>query len=258
MNFRSRSLGILCAVALALSACNGLLGPQEPGTPSLVGNRRVLFIGNSHTYVNDLPRMLQTLARAGGDTALRTAAIAEPNYSLEDHFLVGRGQKALEKSGWEFVVLQQGTSALPESQVYLSDWTAIWAPLIRGAGAEPVMYQIWPLYTQRHLADAALTSYHNAAVRVGGILAPAGDAFTAALDSNFLISVYNADGLHASRRGTYLAALVLLERISGIHPESLPPTIPGANETVATVRELQKAAAKALERTPALPTVVRP
>lgn len=251
---RRLSFLVLVLGGLAASACNGALGPAHE-LPSLVGDRRVLFVGNSHTYVNDLPKMLQRLARLAGDTALRTASIAYPNYALEDHFATQEAPQALEQSDWEFVVMQQGTSAADESQVHLAFWADQFEPLVRGAGAEPVMYQIWPLASQRYLADAALQSYHNATVEVLGILAPAGDAFTAALDENFGVGVYANDGLHASPRGTYLAALVLLSRLTDVAPGSLPPTIPGFSEDTSVVRLLQRAATTALARNPARPTV---
>jgi hypothetical protein len=239
-----------------LAACLPSLAPSTD-IPVVAGNRRVLFVGNSLTYYNDLPAMVQALARSAGDTALRTAVIAEPDFALEDHYYVGTVQKTLDRSDWEFVVLQQGTSALPESQQHLRSWTSQLAPLIRAAGAEPVLYQVWPMISRRFDADAAVTSYFNAAVAVQGIFAPAGDAFTDALALDPEIGVYSSDGLHPTPRGTYVAALVILSRLIGTSPESLPPRIPGASADTATVRLLQRAAAMALARHPATPTVYR-
>jgi hypothetical protein len=251
-----RSLLVIVLAAMGLAACEGIFSPQ-PGVPRLIGNRRVLFIGNSHTYTNDLPGMVQALARAAGDTALRTAEVSVPNFALEDHMYLGDATAALRGSSWEWVVLQQGTSALPESQVHLEFWTREFRPMIAEAGATPVLYQIWPTSSRRFDADAALTSYWNAAAAVSGLLAPAGDAFTAALAANPAIGVYSSDGLHASPRGTYIAALTIVARILEINPESLPPRIPGFREDSTVVRALQRAANVALNRSPARPTVPR-
>jgi hypothetical protein len=254
---RRHAVLVLAAATVLAAACLPPAGLGFGDIPRLVGSRRVLFIGNSHTYQNDLPGMLVALARASGDTALRAAAVAYPNFALQDHFLQEDATKALTRSNWEFVVLQQGTSALPESQVDLIFWAERFDPVIRAAGAEPVMYQIWPLASQRYNADASLTSYYNAAAAIGAIHAPAGDAFTAALDSAPGIGVYHFDGLHASHRGTYLAALVILTRLGGAEPLTLPPTIPGFAEDTAIVRLLQRAATEALSRTEARPTTPR-
>ena len=247
---------MLCLVASGIVACEGIFSPN-PDVPRLVGNRRVLFIGNSHTYMNDLPEMVQALAREVGDTALRTASIAEANYALEDHMYAGVATSALRTSRWEWVVLQQGTSALPESQVHLEFWTREFRPWIVGAGATPVLYQIWPTVSRRFDADAALTSYWNAAAAVEGILAPAGDAFTAALAADPTIGVYSSDGLHASHRGTYVAALTIIARILAVDPETLSPRIPGVREDSLVVRALQRAANVALQRSPVRPSSPR-
>lgn len=251
---RPRTALAIAAAAVLLAGCLPMAGPSRH-VPVVAGNRRVLFVGNSLTYANGLPAMVQTLARAAGDTALRTASIAEPDFALEDHYYVGTVQRTLERSDWEYVVLQQGTSALPASQQHLRAWTLQFAPLIRAAGAAPVLYQVWPMLSRRFDADAAVTSYLNAAIAVEGIFAPAGDAFTDALALDPDIGVYSSDGLHPSRRGTYVAALVILSRLTGVDPLSLPPTIPGGSTDSATVRLLQRAAVSALERHPARPVV---
>lgn len=250
---RPLTLLLIAVAASGLAACEGIFSPAR-GVPRVAGNRRVLFVGNSHTYVNDLPGMVQSLAREAGDTALRTAEVAVANYALEDHIYDGEAGKALQQSDWEWVVLQQGTSALPESQLHLEFWTRHFEPMIRDAGATAVLYQIWPTTARRFDADAALTSYWNAAAAVGGILAPAGDAFTAAMAENASIGVYSNDGLHASARGTYVAALTIVSRILEIEPGSLPPRIPGVREDSTVVRALQRAASVALARSPARPS----
>jgi len=246
---------ILAAVALAIltSSCLPSLGPNQT-IPKIKGNKRVLFIGNSHTYEHDVSGMVQKLARLAGDTALRTARLAEPNWALEDHLTMGIAIPTLEQRDWEFVVMQQGTSAAPSSADHLEFWANILEGYIRAAGAEPVMYQIWPLASQRELAPAALLSYTRAAVAVEGLLAPAGDGFTAALEENPAVTLYASDGLHSSVGGAYIAALTILARLIEVDVESLPPEIPGSSMDSTSVRALQRAAAVALARNPARPT----
>jgi hypothetical protein len=242
------------AAAVLLTSCIPNLGPNRT-IPNVPGTKRVLFIGNSHTYEHDISGMVEKLARLAGDTELQTGRIAEPNWALEDHVTIGIALKALEERDWEFVVMQQGTSAAPASQDHLEFWSNFLEPYIRGAGAEPVMYQIWPHASQRDLAPAALQSYTRAAIAVEGLLAPAGDGFTAALEADPTVVVYAADGLHASKRGAYIAALTILARLIDVDVESLPPEIPGSSIDSTTVRALQRAAAVALARNPARPAV---
>lgn len=250
-NLRFPLLAAATAV-IALSSCIPSLGPNNK-IPNVPGTKRVLFIGNSHTYEHDVSGMVEKIARLAGDMELQTGRLAEPNWALEDHVTFGIAIKALEEREWEFVVMQQGTSAAAASQDHLEFWSNFLEPYIRAAGAEPVMYQIWPHASQRELAPAALQSYTRAATAIEGLLAPAGDGFTAALEENPAVEVYAADGLHASKRGAYIAALTILARIIDVDVESLPPVIPGSSIDSTSVRALQRAAAVALARNPARP-----
>jgi hypothetical protein len=104
-------------------------------------------------------------------------------------------------------------------------------------------------------------SYRNAAIAVEGIFAPAGEAWVAyarlATEQNLPATLaygeLYADGLHPTPLGTYLSAIVLLERISGIAPTSLPAVIPGVPVHPSVVRALQVAAAEALAANPRYP-----
>ncbi len=256
MHTQRRSiLALLTLASLAASgACttsgSGPFGREE-GPP---GTRWVLFVGNSHTYVNDLPVMVTRMARMLGDETLRADAIAAPDFALEDHWNTGQATFALRTYEWDFVVLQQGPSSRAASQPHLLYWTQQFAPLIREAGGEPVLYQIWPdIFNRDGDAANALLSYSSAAAAVDGLLAPAGDAFTAMIALDPTVDVYSGDGLHASVRGTYLAALTILGRINEIDPRTLPDSIPGSSTPASVVAALQEAAATAMARNPARP-----
>jgi hypothetical protein len=73
----------LLLAALAAIAC--ALGPSEPNASTVAqdgSGRRVLFVGNSLTYVNDLPLVVRALSRASlGDSAL-DGATAPPRAPL--------------------------------------------------------------------------------------------------------------------------------------------------------------------------------
>lgn len=239
---------MVVGLAWLASSCRGQ-APTEVAFPP--GSTRVLFIGNSLTYTNDLPGMFIALARLAGDANVYAASVAFPNYALEDHWAEGSARRMLGERKWEFVVLQQGSSALPASQVHLRDWTMQFAPAIRASGAVPVLYMVWPLSTRVFDFPNVLQSYRDAAASVGGLFAPAGDGWTAYGNLNVL---YSPDGLHPTVLGTYVAAAVLLERVRGIRPEQLPSVIPGSQVDANTVRALQQAARVALDRNPANPS----
>ncbi len=248
MNHFRSCLGLAFVASMA---CANSPMPTTPRFPE--GRVRILFIGNSLTYTNDLPRMVATLARLAGDTSVAVTAVAFPNYSLEDHWNEGTARLTLEQGRWEFVVLQQGPSSLPENQRNLASWSARFASGIRSAGATPVLFMVWPTIDRPGDFPAVRLSYRNAAAGVQGIFAPAGDAWTAAFEENPAADLYSPDGLHPNANGTYLAALVILSRTLGIEPERLPPTIPGTSASATIVAALQRAARRAIDRNPARP-----
>jgi hypothetical protein len=163
------------------------------------GAVRVLFIGNSLTAVNDVPALVKKLA-AADRRALITAAVAFPNYALEDHLNDRRSLAALAER-WDFIILQQGPSAMEDSrQLLLRDVKRI---ATKARGAKLVLFMVWP--ARARIGDFARVdeSYALAANEVNGILAPAGRAWRA---SNELDAMYGPDGFHPSERGSQLAA----------------------------------------------------
>src|SRR5882762_9784194 len=55
---------------------------------------RVLFIGNSLTATNDVPALVEAIAKVNGGQIV-TRTIAYPNYSLEDHWQKGDAKRAI-------------------------------------------------------------------------------------------------------------------------------------------------------------------
>jgi len=193
---------------------------------ALAGNEtaaatRVLFIGNSLTATNDLPAIVQALAKSR-DQTLDYQTLAYPNYSLGDHWDKGEAQAAIAKGRWDFVVLQQGPSALQESREMLLKYTQLFTNEIQRVGARPALYMVWPSAGRRDDFDRVSESYRLAALKVGGILVPVGAALREAEKQQTGMSLFAADGFHPSAIGSYLAALVFYERLFQQSPVGLP------------------------------------
>jgi hypothetical protein len=192
---------------------------------------RLLFIGNSLTYANELPAMVCALARSAGRQAI-CESVAKPDYGLEEHWNDGEARRAIAR-GWDVVVLQQGPSALPESRSLLIAYTRRFDAEIKKAGARTALYMVWPSRARRGDFPAVSQSYAAAARDVKGLLLPAGDAWRAASATDAGLALYGPDGLHPSPIGTYLAALVIYEQIFGSPPPAGP--VPAAAQPVADV-----------------------
>ncbi|MBL8203695.1 MAG: SGNH/GDSL hydrolase family protein [Blastocatellia bacterium] len=186
---------------------------------------RVLFIGNSLTYSNDLPAIVAALAEASQQKRFVYKTIAYPDFGLEDHWKKGEAQKAMAKDKWDFVVLQQGPSGLPESRVSLIKYTHLFAEKIRAAGARPALYQVWPSAARFNDFPRVLESYQLAAKEVNGLLLPVGAAWLSAWNRDASLKLYAEDQFHPSEMGSYLAALVLYEKLFGTPPSSVPTNL---------------------------------
>lgn len=175
--------------------------------------------------------MVKALADSTGAERTYAETLAEPDYALEDHWRDGELQERLRRGGWDYVVMQQGPSALPESRTNLLQWVATLSAEIRRAGAEPVMYMVWPSTDRSFDFYRVSESYRLAAESVSGLLAPAGEAWRAAWRRDPSLLLYGPDGFHPSVRGTYAAALAIYATLYRRPATGLPAglTIPGGS-----------------------------
>lgn len=229
------------ALAIAIGSC------QSPTSSDAQDGAGILFVGNSLTYTNNLPRTLADMAKSAGDT-LRVASVALPNYALIDHVKGGSDAFAkIAEGGWKYVVVQQG----PTSSVGLDrDTLEIAVRAIdekaRLVGARTAVYMVWPSLDRIGFFGNVLDSYHGAAKAVDGVFLPAGEAWREAWKVDAGLGLYGPDNFHPSQLGTYLAALVIFECITGKDARDLGPQAIVSGTTLstpsATVRMLQRVA----------------
>lgn len=224
------------------TACLSVTGPGGDHVPT--GTYRVLLIGNSLTYENSLPALLESLADSAGVEDLYVKMVAYPNFGLQDHWIQGDALPEIRKGGWRYVILQQGPSALLSSREILVQYAELFAAEIRGVNAIPGFYAVWPSSDRRFDFDGVQASYDAAAVATHGALIPAGEAWQAAWRIDAALPLYGADGFHPSAQGTYLAALVMLKRFyPSVALVGLPATL-GLGNTKARYVVSAEAAAK--------------
>jgi hypothetical protein len=222
-------------------AAFSVLAASADARPPSPAPLRILFIGNSLTTANDLPAMVEKLSSSSAGPRVQCDVVAFPNYSLEDHWARGDAVKAIARGGWTTVILQQGPSALPESRVLLREYTRKFNTEIRRAGATTALYMVWPSAARRGDFDGVKTSYHIAAQDVAGLFLPVGEAWRAVWKRDARIDLWGPDGFHPTPDATYLAALVIYQRLTGTSPAGLPPpwAMPPARAAI-----LQQAAAE--------------
>ncbi len=251
MNRTVWRLFVLCLGALIGLGAFGLTRLADAACSPFVRTPcvRVLFLGNSYTYVNDLPTVFRDLARAGGQN-VETGIVANGGESLADHATSPGSVGTIRGSRWQFVVLQEQSQipaleAARESQMYPAARSLV--GIIRAAGATPILLETWahrdgwPDYQLDYPAmQAAIDEgYRALGGELGVAVARAGEAWQTVVRHDPTTALWQEDGSHPGRAGTYLAACVLYARIFDASPvgisdtEGLPPDLARTLQVVA-------------------------
>lgn len=193
---------------------------------------RVLFLGNSYTYVNNLPLLVHDLALAKGDTLIYDS-YAPGGYSFYNHSGDAATLAKISAGKWDYVVLQAQSQepSFPPGQV--STQTLPYAikldSIIKHYNpcAHTVFYETWgrrngdasncagypPLCTYTGMQNRLRDSYKMFADTVHDLFAPVGEAWRLARATNTLINFYQSDDSHPLLEGSYLAAAVFYETL---------------------------------------------
>jgi hypothetical protein len=219
---------------------------------------RILFIGNSYTFSNDLPGTFVELARAGGHL-VEAQMVANGGWGFSDHMASPDTLTAIQSKEWDYVVLQEQSTipAAPYSRTnYMYPAARVLVNQIRSAGAKPVFFVTWghkngepdmgiPNYvTMQAWVDQG---YLAIAQELNVTLAPVGTAWYIAQKDAATPELWQEDGSHPTLAGTYLAANVFYATIFLQSPVGLSyrGTLP---KDVAA--HLQAIASKAVLNTP--------
>lgn len=175
---------------------------------------RILFVGNSLTYTNNLPQMVEEEAKSRG-IKVKSTTLAFPNYAIVDHWIDGELQKRIMSKGYDYVVVQQGPSSQPEGRKMLIEDGALLKKLCDKYDTKLAYFMVWPSQTYYHTFDGVIKNHRDAAQQNEAILCPVGEAWKAYFDENDDFSLYGTDGFHPSPKGSRLAAQVIVDTLLG-------------------------------------------
>jgi hypothetical protein len=194
---------------------------------------RILFIGNSYTSVNDLPKTFFELARSGNHP-VEVGMFAQGGWSLADHIKSPELSDVMQSSKWDYVVVQE-QSQIPSMEqsrntaMYPAARTLIGR--IKDTGARPIFFQTWA--HQNGWPENGMSNFESMQYQIdrGYLLiaqelnvpvAPVGDAWFDATQLDPQLELWQEDGSHPSEQGTYLAACVFYAVIFRENPQGLP------------------------------------
>lgn len=190
---------------------------------------RTLWVGNSYTYVNDLPSMVGQLADAGGARRFEQVQECPGGSTLKQHWDSGADTALLSGSHFDWMVLQDQSQ---EPSFDLSVLETDLYPYVtqldaagRDAGTRAMLYLTWgrqngdlenvPGDTYDAMQDRLIRGYETIAARLHVPVAPVGIAWRTTRQQQPQLQLYQSDGSHPSEAGTYLAACVFFQMLYG-------------------------------------------
>ncbi len=169
---------------------------------------RILFIGNSHTYYNDMPVMVRRRFIEEDGLDCEVTMLAHGGWFLAQHVEEPDVRFNILYGNYDYVVLQEHAHPFgPEEKFFsavrkLTDW-------IRQAGSTPVIYMTWAKKDEPEMQQRMTDAHRKIALETGALLAPVGENWWLYKESRPELEMYNADGAHASEAGSEFAAKLI-------------------------------------------------
>jgi len=190
----------------------------------------VLFIGNSFTYYNDMPTMVETMGQQNG-LDLHVEQVTYGGASLIDFATSGTSRTTevinkLNEREWDFVILQDHSRKPLDNLTEMLNAIHSLDELIEQNGAQTVLYSTW---SYRDGTDKLATTglsyegfynvltngYQQAVEETGAWIAPVGTAFYNLYQDHPDINLYVDDDFHPNPQGSFLAAYVFYTLLFG-------------------------------------------
>ena len=172
---------------------------------------RVLFLGNSHTFYNDMPAIVRDLAAERG-VDLRPTMLTMGGMGLDWHARMEQTRFNILYGQYDVAVLQHKAHPMGDLSA-MEDGAKTIAAMLAQAATRIVLYETWTRKGDEASQPAMSAAYERLAAELPATLAPVGDRWQAYRLAHPSVELYAEDGGHASPAGSRLAAETLLDAI---------------------------------------------
>ncbi|HET9483101.1 MAG TPA: hypothetical protein VFO79_04020 [Xanthomonadales bacterium] len=183
---------------------------------------RVLFIGNSYTYVNNVPALVEAVAASAGGRAIDAEMLVVPGATLADFVEAGTVLERLSRESWDAVVLQELgghlaclSSGQRPAPVECTASVAAHRKLARAArerGAEVVVFGTWSM--TEGVQGIVSKGTRRIAGTTRGKAVDVGWMLERARRQDPALELFHPDK-HLKPTGSVLAAVALFEALTG-------------------------------------------
>jgi hypothetical protein len=181
----------------------------------------VLFVGNSYTYYNNLPWIIQELS-AKESQPLEFEMVSFPGCGLDVHWQNGSALNAIYQKKWDYVVLQEFSLRPIDDKASFFRFGSMFNEYIRRNGAKTLFYMTWARKATPEKQIILTNAYTSLAAELGAGVAPVGMAWENSLMTKPDLALHVEDGSHPRPEGSYLAACVFYATLYGKSAQNLP------------------------------------
>ena len=212
---------MLCLAFFCLAFTSKNLRADEPADGGLEEPLKILFIGNSFTYANDMPHILQGLA-ASRNRKLDVAMHAPGGCTLEKHWRDGKAAELIGGKKWDVVVLQESSTGPIENPKSMKEFAGKLHELIKKQGARTILFMTWARQDKAASQRRIAIAYEETAKELGATVVPVGIAWQKARSAGKPFTLHAADKIHPNELGSYLAACVFFAALVDRKTDGLP------------------------------------
>ena len=183
---------------------------------------RALFIGNSYTFFNKLPWMVQAIAHSHGKP-MAVKMIAHGGWTLKQHAASPETIDAIREGHWDYVILQEQSQAPARDKDWVLENVYPYAQTLDSLRkafnpqGKTVFYMTWGhrIDTYEEMQQRLSVTYLDMANKCGALCAPVGIAWKRVLGERPDMPLHDPDNSHPNLHGSYLAANVFYATMFG-------------------------------------------
>ena len=176
---------------------------------------KVLFIGNSHTFFNDVPELFARFVEKTTGEKPEVVMLAyggrDYQWHRKEYFAV---RFNLMYGGYDYCVLQQAAHPYPEKESTMK-YGGMLIELCKKYGVKPVVYMTWAEKRFPENQQKMIDTCRELAQKHDALLAPVGRIWQKVQQKYPDIELYFRDGEHAGPYGDFLIAAVYCKLLTG-------------------------------------------
>ena len=119
----------------------------EDTTPAAKYPKKLLFIGNSMTYVGNLPKLIAGMAKGHQVDAVTYDSETPGGVTLKQHFENGKAVKKIQSGHYDVVVIQGQSSEAIDDYENFKEYGIKLANEASKHGSKPVLFSAWSCCT---------------------------------------------------------------------------------------------------------------